>query len=83
MIIGTFPPIGPIENNCTKVTTPAISIAFCKSETWIAANTSASCVAAQAPVIISTGVKLPTNIARTCCKPKIIACFKEIFPSKS
>ena len=28
MMIGTFPPIGPIPKSCTSVTIPAISIAF-------------------------------------------------------
>jgi len=28
IMIGTFPPTGPIEKSCIRVTTPAISIAF-------------------------------------------------------
>ena len=31
MMIGTFPPIGPIAYNWIRVTSPAINIAFCKS----------------------------------------------------
>ena len=31
MMIGTFPPIGPIAYNWIRVTIPAINIAFCKS----------------------------------------------------
>ena len=31
MMIGTFPPIGPIAYNWISVTIPAINIAFCKS----------------------------------------------------
>ncbi len=53
---------------------PATSIAFCSSDTWIAANCSASLIAAHALVMIRMGVRLPTNIASTCCSPSGIAC---------
>ena len=74
MMIGTLPPTGPIEKSCTSVTMPATSIAFCSSDTWIAANCSASLIAAHALVMIRMGVRLPTNIASTCCSPSGIAC---------
>ena len=33
MMIGTLPPMGPMENSCTSVTTPATNIAFCNTLT--------------------------------------------------
>ena len=33
-------------------------------------------------LMIKSGVKFPTNIASTCCKPSGIACFRGIFPSR-
>ena len=79
IIIGTLPPTGPMVNSCTSVTIPATSMAFCKSCNCRSANSPPA--SPQVPVMISSGVRLPTNIARTCCKPSGMACFRGIFPS--
>ena len=71
MIIGTFPPTGPMENNCTSVTIPATSMAFCSRESCSCANSPPA--SPHAPVMINNGVRFPTNMARTCCKPRGIA----------
>ena len=81
MTIGTLPPIGPIENICTRVTIPATVIAFCKSAVR-SAPYPASAVRPHAPMMIRSGVRFPTNIAITCCNPSGIACFSGIRPSK-
>ena len=62
MMIGTLPPHGPIAYSCTKVTIPAISIAFCKSVICSAEPLAIP----HAPLITRIGVRLPTNIASTC-----------------
>ena len=70
MMMGTWPPMGPTENSWTSVTMPATSMAFWSSATWIRANSSAPPPAAQALVMIRMGVRLPTNMASTCCRPR-------------
>jgi len=82
MIIGTLPPTGPTENNCSSVISPATNIAFCRSSICSCAR-SFPPVIPQAPVMIRSGVRLPTNIASTCCSPSGIACFNGIFASNS
>ena len=62
MTIGTFPPIGPTENICTSVTTPAMIIAFCKRAVRSSANP-ASAVSPHTPITMISGVRLPMNIA--------------------
>ena len=79
MMIGTLPPMGPIANSCTSVTTPAIHMAFCKSDSWTSANSAPA--SPHAPVTIRSGVKLPTNMAKTCCKPRGIAWARGMSPS--
>ena len=37
----------------------------------------------QTPVIIKSGVRFPTNIASTCCRPSGMACLSGSFPSKT
>ena len=81
MMIGTLPPIGPMENSCTSVTTPATNIAFCRTLTCRSANSPPAMP--HAPMMMSSGVRLPTNIAKTCCSPSGILRDKGIFASKS
>lgn len=77
--IGSLPPTGPMVNTCTKVTIPAMSIAFCRSATCKSPPGSIP----QAAVIIRRGVRFPTNMASTCCRPSGIASFKGGLPSRS
>ena len=77
--MGTLPPMGPMENNWTRVTIPATSIAFCSRCSCSSANSPLAIP--QVPVMISRGVRLPTNMARTCCRPRGIAWESGIFPS--
>ena len=79
MIIGTLPPTGPMPNSCTRVTRPATSMAFCSRASWTSANSPPA--RPHTPVTISNGVKLPTNMARTCCRPSGIAWDNGISPS--
>ena len=80
MMMGTLPPTGPMAYSCSSVTRPATSMAFCKRVTCSPANSPPA--RPQAPVMMSRGVRLPTNMASTCCMPRGKACFKDILPSK-
>ena len=79
MMMGTLPPIGPMPNSWTRVTTPAIHMAFCSSESCTSANSAPA--RPHAPVTIKSGVRLPTNIASTCCRPSGTACASDMSPS--
>ena len=79
MMMGTPPPTGPIVNSCTSVTTPATNMALCSSVTCRSANSPPAMP--QALVMINSGVKLPTNMAQTCCRPSGMACFRDILAS--
>ncbi len=79
MIRGTLPPIGPMAKSCTKVTSPATNMAFWRRLNCREANSPPAMP--QAPVMISSGVRLPTNMASTCCSPKGIAWRRGILPS--
>ena len=80
--IGTLPPTGPIEKSCTRVTIPAITMAFCSKAVRRSPNP-ASAVSPQRPITIISGVRFPINIAITCCNPSGMACERGILPSKS
>ena len=54
-------------------------MAFCNRESCTSANSAPA--NPHALVTISSGVRFPTNIARTCCKPKGIACASGMSPS--
>ena len=81
MMMGTLPPQGPMPYNWIKVTIPAIIIAFC-SRLICKLTKSVPPIMPHAPPIIKSGVRLPTNMAKTCCRPKGIAWPRGISPSK-
>ncbi len=61
--------------------TPATNIAFCRTLTCRSANSPPAMP--HAPMMMSSGVRLPTNIAKTCSVPSGILRDKGIFASKS
>ena len=75
---GSLAPIGPIVHSCTSVTRPATSIAFWMTGTIIPASPSE-----HAPPMTRIGVRFPTNMARTCCIPRMIAFPVGMRPSSS
>ena len=80
MIMGTWPPMGPMEKSCTKVTSPATSMAFWSRVTyraWLSATMP------QAPQMMMRGVRFPTNMASTCWIPRGMACLSGIRPLNS
>ena len=79
IMMGTLPPTGPTAYSWTSVTMPATNMAFCSRLTCRSANSPPA--RPQALVMISSGVRLPTNMAQTCCRPSGIACFRDIFAS--
>ena len=81
MMIGTLPPTGPRPYSCTSVTMPATNMAFCSRLTCRSANSPPT--RPQALVMMSSGVRLPTNMAKTCCKPSGTAWRSGIFASNS
>lgn len=80
MMMGTLPPMGPMAYSWTNVTRPATSMAFCSSVTYRAGS---SVMMPQAPQMMMSGVRLPTNMARTCWMPRGMACFRGMRPSNS
>ena len=80
--IGSFPPMGPRGYSWSRVTTPAMNIAFCKRETRRSPNP-APAVIEQTPMMISRGERLPTNMASTCCRPRGTAWASGILPFSS
>ena len=75
---GSLAPTGPMVHICTSVTIPATSIAF-----WMTGTISPASPSEQAPPTTRIGVRLPTNIARTCCIPRMIARPRGMRPSSS
>ena len=82
MTMGSRPPMGPMGYSWMKVTRPAITMAFCSSVTRRALNP-ASTVRPQVPRMIKSGDRFPTNMARTCCRPRGMAWPSGIRPSSS
>ena len=68
-----------MENSCTSVTTPATNMAFCSRLTCRSANSPPA--RPQALVMIRSGVRLPTNMANTCCRPSGMAWRRGILAS--
>ena len=76
-MIGKPLPKRLIGNICTREPTPAIIIATCTKAPTCSVGIFTT------PVTIKMGAILATNIASTCCNPKGIAFFTEIFPFNS
>ena len=80
MMMGTLPPMGPMAKSCKRVTSPATSMAFCSRLICKSANSPPT--RPQALVMMSSGVRFPTNMASTCCTPRGMACRRGSLPSK-
>ena len=77
MMMGTCPPTGPTDQSWMRVMMPAASMAFCSSVTYSAGS---SALMPQMPQMIISGVRLPTNMASTCCSPRGMACRRGMAP---